>query len=104
MRRMSILALVLDAVWQRNGRIDAMKTTIDAAGRIVVPKAIRERLGLTGGEVLDLVEHDGTIEITAAPAELALVERGGVLVATPARELPPLTDDDIRAALERGRR
>lgn len=31
-----------------------MHTTIDAAGRIVVPKALRDALGLTPGTALDV--------------------------------------------------
>ena len=30
-----------------------METTIDAAGRVVIPKAIRDRLGIRPGQVLD---------------------------------------------------
>ena len=40
-----------------------MKTTIDAAGRIVIPKPLRERLGFTAGESLDLRERHGRLEI-----------------------------------------
>ncbi|MET0420492.1 MAG: AbrB/MazE/SpoVT family DNA-binding domain-containing protein, partial [Acidimicrobiia bacterium] len=38
-----------------------MRTTIDGAGRIVVPKALRDSLNLTGGTEVELVEHDGTL-------------------------------------------
>ena len=55
-----------------------MRTTIDKAGRLVIPKSLRDRLGLQAGEV----------EITAEGASLrvepvfdnSLVERDGRLV------------------------
>lgn len=81
-----------------------MKTTIDAAGRIVIPKAIRERLGLTGGEELEIEERGGRIEIEIAPTPMRLVKRDGRLVAVADREMPPLTDEMVRATLERVRR
>ncbi|MGI8727938.1 MAG: AbrB/MazE/SpoVT family DNA-binding domain-containing protein, partial [Solirubrobacterales bacterium] len=34
-----------------------MKTTIDKAGRIVVPKALREAVGLTPGTTVDISEY-----------------------------------------------
>lgn len=81
-----------------------MKSTIDGAGRIVIPKALRERLGLTGGETLEIRERDGRIEIEPAPTPMSLVERGGTSAAVPDEDLPPLTDDMVRATLERTRR
>ena len=34
-----------------------MQTTIDAAGRIVVPKPLRDALGLTPGTVVDIAQY-----------------------------------------------
>jgi len=82
----------------------AMRTTIDAAGRIVVPKAIREELALYGGEEVEVTAVDGRIEIEVPPNPIKLVERDGHLVAVPERPLPPLTVEMVRETLERVRR
>jgi AbrB family looped-hinge helix DNA binding protein len=81
-----------------------MKSTIDGAGRVVIPKSLRQRLGLTGGEALDIRERDGRIEIEPAATSMALVERKGTSAAVPEEDLPPLTDDIVRETLERTRR
>ena len=81
-----------------------MKTTIDGAGRVVIPKALRERLGLLGGRAVDIREREGRLEIEPAPTPMALVRRGRVRVAVPARKLPALTDDIVRDTIEQMRR
>ena len=81
-----------------------MRTTIDAAGRLVIPKRIRDRLGLHGNEQVEITERDGRIEIALAPTGVDLVREGSVLVARPKRPLPPLTDDIVRETLDRVRR
>ena len=81
-----------------------MLGTIDRAGRIIIPKAIRQRLGLTGGQALEIREREGRIEIEAAPTPMALEKRGGMLVAVPEAELPSLSDDLVRDTLEGTRR
>jgi AbrB family looped-hinge helix DNA binding protein len=81
-----------------------MKTTIDAAGRIVIPKPIRDRLGLTGGKEVEVTERDGRVEIEVAPTPMHLERRGAGVVAVPDRKLPPLTADAVRETLERLRR
>lgn len=81
-----------------------MRTTIDAAGRIVVPKRVREELGLYGGEELEITAHDGRIEVDVPPASMRLEEREGLAVAVPDEPLPPLTADQVRDTLERTRR
>lgn len=82
-----------------------MRTTIDKAGRIVVPKAIRDELGLSGGTEVEISLVDGHIEIESAPGEIRL-ERApdGRLVAVSDRELPALTAERVREWLEQVRR
>ncbi|MBL7660723.1 AbrB/MazE/SpoVT family DNA-binding domain-containing protein, partial [Escherichia coli] len=50
-----------------------MRTTIDVAGRLVIPKRIRERLGLRGNDQVEITERDGRIEIEPAPTGVELV-------------------------------
>ncbi len=81
-----------------------MRTTIDAAGRVVIPKPLRSGLGWARGQALEVRERGGGLEIEAAPTRMALVARPGGIVAVPDTELPPLTDEIVRATLERTRR
>lgn len=81
-----------------------MRTAIDSAGRVVIPKALRERVGLGGGRAVEIRERDGRIEIEPASTPMKLVRRSGGLVAVPDERLPPLTDDLVRATIERTRR
>jgi AbrB family looped-hinge helix DNA binding protein len=81
-----------------------MKATIDAAGRIVVPKALRQALGLKPGQPLEIRAGDGRLEIEIAATPMKLQKRGKGVVAVPEAELPPLTADQVRDTLERVRR
>lgn len=82
-----------------------MRSAIDAAGRVVIPKEIRERLGLRGGRAVEVRERDGSIEIEPLATAMTLVRRrGGGAVAVPAHKLPALTDEIVRDTLERTRR
>ena len=81
-----------------------MKTTIDAQGRIVVPKALRERLGLTAGQTLTIEESDGGVLLSVPPQRMSVVERDGVSVLQPEYELPPLTAEAVREVRESLRR
>lgn len=56
-----------------------MKTTIDSAGRVVIPKALRERAGLRPGAELDIRESDGIIEIIPPPPQGRLIRKNGRL-------------------------
>jgi AbrB family looped-hinge helix DNA binding protein len=57
-----------------NSRFGAVRTTIDGTGRLVIPKAIRDRLGLHGNEQVEITERDGRIEIepTSTGVELTV--------------------------------
>jgi AbrB family looped-hinge helix DNA binding protein len=81
-----------------------MRTTIDGAGRVVIPKPLRDDAGLEPGTEVEIQLRDGTIEIEAAAVPRQLVKREGGVVIESEREVPPLTDDDVRAVLERTRR
>jgi len=78
-----------------------MRTTIDRAGRVVIPKPLREELGLRGGQEIEVTLHDGHVEIEPAPTSMRLVRRKGVLIAVPETSVPPLTAEKVRNALER---
>lgn len=81
-----------------------MKTTIDNAGRIVVPKALRMALGLEAGQELEISAGEGRLEIEIAASPMKLAKRGKGVVAIPVSELPALTADQVRQTLERTRR
>lgn len=83
-----------------------MRTTIDAAGRIVVPKALRDAMGLDAGRQVDIVFTDGRLEIEVAPANVRVetVDDGLPTIAYNDDEVPPLTDDMIRDTIEATRR
>lgn len=81
-----------------------MRTTIDGAGRIVVPKSLREELRLTGGQDLEIVARDGRLEVSVPSTVVRLERRHGVPVAVPDTELPTLTAVQVRETLERIRR
>lgn len=73
---------------------------------MVVPKPLRDELGLRGGEELDITLRDGRIEIQPVSKAMRLVKRGGFLAAEIAGEKasPRLTTDEVRSLLERLRR
>lgn len=52
-----------------------MRVTLDAAGRLVVPKPLRDALGLKPGQALEIRAGDGRLEIEIAPTPVRL--RGG---------------------------
>lgn len=81
-----------------------MKTTIDSAGRLVIPKALRQQAGLRAGAPLDIRLNDGRIEIEPALWPVKLVREGRFLVAVPEGEVVPLTEEIVEETLEALRR
>lgn len=75
-----------------------MRVNIDRAGRIVVPKAFRDQLGLDPATELDIELVGGRLELSVPQEEARIVEgphgpvieKAGVTV----------TAADVRAALE----
>jgi AbrB family looped-hinge helix DNA binding protein len=81
-----------------------MRTTIDRAGRLVIPKALRDRLQLADGAEVDVDERDGLIEVRPVPAAVRIVETDDGPVAQPIEDMPVLTDAMVRETLDRVRR
>jgi AbrB family looped-hinge helix DNA binding protein len=79
-----------------------MRTTIDGAGRVVIPKSIRDRLGLAGGTPLEISEEDGklTLERPAVEIRLTRTGRGLVAVAAETDDMPPLTGSETGQTLD----
>lgn len=77
-----------------------MTATIDSAGRLVIPKAIRERAGLTAGTRVDFRFHEGVIEIAPVEAEVEWETRHGIRFPVPADDAPDLSVEEIRDAID----
>jgi AbrB family looped-hinge helix DNA binding protein len=80
--------------------IHTMLTTMDAAGRLVIPSEIRREAALEPGVPLDVRWHDGVIEIEPQPLAVTIQRRGRLLVATPKKKVGALRG----AVVERTRR
>jgi AbrB family looped-hinge helix DNA binding protein len=80
--------------------IHTMTTTIDAAGRLVIPGPVRREAALEPGMPLDVRWRDGIIEIEPQPLPVSIERRGRLLVARPKVKVRPLGT----AAVERTRR
>jgi AbrB family looped-hinge helix DNA binding protein len=77
-----------------------MKATIDKAGRLVIPKSLRDALGLRPGVVE--VRAEGTGIRVEVPADESLDERGGRLV-IPASGTG-IDDDVVRSLRDAGQK
>ena len=85
-----------------------MKTTIDAAGRIVIPKRLREEARIEAGMELEIRCRNGQIEIEPAEVPIHTEWRDGFLVAVADGPMPVLTAEMVAKTLdelrgERGR-
>jgi AbrB family looped-hinge helix DNA binding protein len=78
-----------------------MRVKVDSAGRVVLPKPIREAAGMTGGQqvevrlvgtIVEIEPIQPIVRLRARPGRLPVLEVEG--------EVEPVTDSDVRAALE----
>jgi AbrB family looped-hinge helix DNA binding protein len=84
----------------KHGITNAMTTTMDAAGRLVIPSEIRREAALEPGVPLEVRWRDGIIEIEPLPLAVTIAKRGRLLVASPIAPVAPLRS----ATVERTRR
>lgn len=78
-----------------------MEATVDEVGRIVLPKPLRDRLRLIAGTKVDVSEYGDGLHIAPLSRTARIEERDGRLVAVADT---PITDDDVLALIDAGRR
>src|SRR5438477_142094 len=77
------------------GMDTGIETSIDSAGRIVIPKAIRQQAGFQPGTLLTVRLREGRIEIEPSPREVRIVAKGSLRVASPVAESGRLTGAEV---------
>jgi AbrB family looped-hinge helix DNA binding protein len=80
-----------------------MRSTIDKAGRVVIPAAIRDRAGLTPGATLEVTADDTGVRIERVAPAPRLVRIGKRLVARPTAPAGARPQVDVAALIEEER-
>lgn len=80
-----------------------MTTTIDKAGRVIIPAEVRKRLGFTSGTELEMVVEGFAIRLVRAVAGPQLVRRGKRLVARPRAAEGERIEVDVTRLIEEER-
>jgi bifunctional DNA-binding transcriptional regulator/antitoxin component of YhaV-PrlF toxin-antitoxin module len=81
-----------------------MRVAIDGVGRLVIPKTLREELGMNGPTDLELTAIDGRLELTVADVPARVEEREGFPVIVTDQPMETLSVAEARAAVEQVRR
>lgn len=71
-----------------------MRTTIDKAGRVVIPASVRDRVGLTPGTTLEITVDEFGVRLEPVAPGPRLVKVGRRMVAR------PTSDVETRAAID----
>lgn len=89
-----------------NAIVSGMKTSIDKAGRVIIPKTLRLKAELKPGTELDVRYENGRIVLEPSEGRIRIVKRGRFYVAVSDDTLPRMTTEDVeelRAAVSRER-
>jgi AbrB family looped-hinge helix DNA binding protein len=78
-----------------------MEATLDSVGRIVVPKPLRDALGLVPGTTVDVSMYGAGLQVVPVGRTARIVEVDGAVVAD---SDTVVTDDDVFGLLDVGRR
>ncbi len=77
---------------------------MDAAGRVVIPKSLREAIGLGEGGEIEIQLVDGVLVVAPPTVRKRLEDRDGRTTIVPDEPLPPLSDRVVREVLDTIRR
>jgi AbrB family looped-hinge helix DNA binding protein len=78
-----------------------MEVTLDSVGRIVVPKALRDALGLSAGSTVDITRYGSGLQLVPTGRTARLMDEDGALVATGDTQID---DDVVFGLIDSGRR
>lgn len=81
-----------------------MRATIDAAGRVVIPKSLREAIGLGDGGEIEIQLVDGALLVAPPTVRKRIEDRDGRATIVPEEDLLPLPDRVVRDVLDAIRR
>lgn len=81
-----------------------MRATIDAAGRVVIPKSLREAIGLGDGGEIEIQLVDGALLVAPPTVRKRIEEHDGRATIVPEQDLPPLRDEVVRDVMDGIRR
>lgn len=82
-----------------------METKLSTKGQVVLPGAIRRKLGLEPGDALEAKVHDGGVMLTPRrkrrqKARIVTDEATGLPVLSAGPDAPPLTSKQVREILD----
>ncbi len=78
-----------------------MEAKVDSVGRVVLPKALRDALGLRAGSTVNISRYGSGLQLIPISRTARLVEESGVLVATGDT---PIDDEVVFGLIDADRR
>ncbi len=78
-----------------------MKGKVDSVGRIVVPKPLRDALGIVPGSTVDISRYGAGLQLVPSGRTARLVDQGGVSVVAGETQID---DDVVFDLIDAGRR
>src|SRR5207237_10671360 len=85
---------------QDHCHIHPMRIAMDKTGRIVIPRAVREKAQLRPGAALEIRVSNGIVEIEPALVPRRVEKRGRWGVAVPLKKVPTLTQEQVNEVLD----
>jgi len=78
-----------------------MEVTVDSVGRIVIPKPLRDSIGLVPGSTVEISAYGAGLQITQGGRTARIVDEHGMPVAT---GQTVITDEILFGLIDAGRR
>lgn len=78
-----------------------MECRMDSGGRIVIPRVLRDELGLKAGSRVDVSRYGAGLQLVPGGRTARLEDRDGRMVAVGST---PVGDDELFALIDAGRR